>query len=87
MAARRRGETGPGTGEGPGTGLGYEAPLSRTTKALGDTWQSAARDALTVILRRIEEIAGGSGDVGELLRAAERVGEVVAAAETLEGGS
>jgi hypothetical protein len=83
MAARRKtGEGTDGGADGAGTGLGYPVGVgARVAVVAGDTWQVASRECLVTALRRLEELAGGSQDVGELLRVVAAVSDVVATAE------
>jgi hypothetical protein len=78
VAARRRAEAVGAVGAEVG------AVVPQTIMIEGDTWQAAARDALTVCLRRVELMASCSSDVAELLRVAERVADIVAVAEDIE---
>ena len=76
------GEVGTGADGGPGTGVGYPVGVgARVAVVAGDTWQVASRECLVTALRRLEELAGGSQDVGELLRVVAAVSDVVATAE------
>lgn len=83
MAARRKTGEADGVGTGnTGTGLGYPPGVgARVAVVAGDTWQVASRECLVTALRRLEELAGGSQSVVELLRIVEHVSNVVATAE------
>ena len=66
----------------PGTGMGYPSGVAaRVAVVEGDTWQAASRACMVVTLRRLEELAGCSVDVAELLRVVAAVADVVATAE------